>query len=51
MKECEFEEDRQLVRRTSKAWEAAHNLVLIYAASGSIDLVQSRSEEWLALVD
>lgn len=44
-------EERNVIRQGSQAWEAAHNLVLIYTASGSIELVRSRSEEWLALTD
>lgn len=43
--------ERESVRRHSLAWESAHNLVLIYTTSGSLDLVRSTSEEWLALVD
>jgi hypothetical protein len=31
--------------------ESAHNLILIYTTSGSLDLVRRVSEEWLALVD
>ncbi|GMK54381.1 hypothetical protein CspeluHIS016_0109670 [Cutaneotrichosporon spelunceum] len=44
-------EDRELVRQSSLAWESAHNLVLIYTTSGSLDLVRRVSDEWLALVD
>lgn len=43
------EEGREAIRKSTVAWEAAHNLVLIYTASGSIDLVRARSEEWLRL--
>lgn len=49
MAEAEDEVERDAIRQTSVAWEAAHNLVLIYTASGSIDLVRARSEEWLRL--
>jgi len=41
---AEFQE----VRQNSLAQEAAHNLVLLYAASGSAELVEARSE-WLAI--
>jgi general transcription factor 3C polypeptide 3 (transcription factor C subunit 4) len=44
-------EDREMVRQNSLAWESAHNLILIYTTSGSLDLVRRVSEEWLALVD
>lgn len=44
-------EERELVRQSSLAWESAHNLVLIYTTSGSLDLVRRVSDEWLALVD
>lgn len=53
-KRMDDEEDpaeRESVRQHSLAWECAHNLVLIYTTSGSLDLVHSTSEEWLALVD
>ena len=48
---AEDEEEREYIRQNSICWEAAHNLMLIYAASGSLDLVRSTSDEWLALVD
>lgn len=44
-------EEREDIRQNSMAWESAHNLVLIYSASGSLDLVRSRSDEWLALME
>lgn len=43
------DEERDAIRSASVAWEAAHNLVLIYTASGSIALVRGVSEEWLGL--
>lgn len=43
--------ERHAIRQNSQSWEAAHNLVLIYSASGSMDLVERRSADWLALTD
>jgi general transcription factor 3C polypeptide 3 (transcription factor C subunit 4) len=51
MHETDDYEEREYIRSSSLAWESAHNLVLIYTSSGSLDLVRSRSEEWLALRD
>lgn len=45
------DEERQSIRQNSQAWEAAHNLVLVYTASGSVELVKLRAEEWLSLED
>lgn len=47
----EWPEERERVRQHSIAWEAAHNLVLIFTTSGSLDLVRTISDEWLAIVD
>lgn len=44
-------EEREWIRTCSVAWEAAHNLVLIYTASGSLQLVREVSDKWLALMD
>lgn len=38
----------QDIRRSSLAYEAAFNLMLIYGASGSTDLVRQKSK-WLAI--
>jgi general transcription factor 3C polypeptide 3 (transcription factor C subunit 4) len=51
MFEVDDEDEREIIRQTSLCWEAAHNLMLIYAASGSLGLVRTISDEWLALVD
>ena len=39
---------REEIRRRSVAWESAHNLMQVYAASGSMELVKARSK-WMAI--
>jgi len=51
MNETDDPEEREFIRQNSICWEVAHNLMLIYAASGSLDLVRATSDEWLALVN
>lgn len=40
--------DEKDIRRTSLACSAAHNLILLYTATGSMDLVKAKSR-WLAI--
>jgi hypothetical protein len=40
--------DLQDIRKSSTAGQAAHNLTLLYAATGSMELVKERSK-WLAI--
>jgi hypothetical protein len=51
VKEVSYERsraDEKDIRRTSLACSAAHNLILLYTATGSMDLVKAKSL-WLAI--
>jgi hypothetical protein len=45
---CEICAEGQEIRRNSLACNAAHNLMLLYTATGSMDLAEAKSR-WLAV--